>query len=74
MPSKIAADSTFIIFTFKENKAWCFMWILCQAEDSPEISSIILSEKTMKKYSRLSSAAVVIGALRVKAVQAMQVD
>ena len=25
--------------------AWCFMWILYQAEDLHEISSIILSEK-----------------------------
>ena len=36
------------------------MWKICQAEDSREISSIILSEK-----QRLSSAVVVIGALRV---------
>ena len=42
--------------------AWCFMWILCQAEDLHEISSIILSEKNNEKIFK---AAVVIGALRV---------
>ena len=49
-PSKIAADDTFTILflSFEENKAWCFMWILCQAEDSHKISSIILSEKQWK--------------------------
>ena len=30
------------------------------------MSSLIFSEKTMKKYSRLSAAAVVIGALRLR--------
>ena len=42
------------------------MWILCLAEDSLETSSLIFSEKTMKKCLWMSSAAVVIGALRVK--------
>ena len=44
------------------------MWILCLAEDSLETSSVIFSEKkkTMKKYLWMSSAAVMIGALRVK--------
>ena len=42
------------------------MRILCLAEDSLETSSLIFSEKTMKKYFCMSSAAVVIGALRVK--------
>ena len=45
--------------------AWCFMWILCLAEDSHEISSLIFSEEQWKKYLWMSSAAVVIGALRV---------
>ena len=48
---KIAADDTFIFLL---------------AEDSHEISSLIFSEKQYKKYSRLSSAAVVTAALRVK--------
>ena len=42
------------------------MWILCLAEDSLEVSSLIFSEKQWKKYLRMSSAAVVFGALRVK--------
>ena len=40
------------------------MWILCLAEDSLETSSLIFSEND-EKYFRMSSAAVVIGALRV---------
>ena len=42
------------------------MWILCLAEDSYEISSLIFTEKHWKKYLWMTSAAVVIGALRVK--------
>ena len=38
----------FLLLSFEENKAWCFMWILCQAEDSHEISNIIFSEKQWK--------------------------
>ena len=41
------------------------MWILCLAEDSLETSSLIFSEKQWKKYLWMSSAAVMIGALRV---------
>ena len=39
------------------------MWILCLAEDSHEISYYFLC-KTMKKKSRLPSAAVMIGAFK----------
>ena len=56
---------TFLLLSFEQNKAWFFMWILCLAEDSLETSSLIFSEKQWKKYLWLSSAAVVIGALRV---------
>ena len=44
------------------------MLILCKAEteESHEISNIVLLENNEKNYSRLSSAAVVIGASRVK--------
>ena len=42
------------------------MWILCLAEESLETSSLIFSEKQWKKYLWMTSAAVVIGALRVK--------
>ena len=38
----------FLLLSFKENKAWCFMWILCLAEDSHEISILIFSEKCWK--------------------------
>ena len=64
---KIAADGTMIFFffffnfIFKENKAWCFMWIIYLAEDSHEISSLIFSKKIMKKCLRMPSAVVVIG-------------
>ena len=45
--TKTAADNIliFLILLFLENKAWFFMWILCQAEDSLETSSLIFSEK-----------------------------
>ena len=42
------------------------MWILCLAENSFEISSLIFSEKQWKKYLWMLSAADVIGALRAK--------
>ena len=32
----------FLLLSFKENKTWCFMWILCLAEDSLETSSLII--------------------------------
>ena len=50
-PIKIKADDTFILLllSFKENKAWCSMWILCLvAEDLHDISSLIFSEKQWK--------------------------
>ena len=55
----------FLLLSFKENKAWFFMWILCLAEDSLETSSLIFPEKQWKKYLWMLSAAVVIGALGV---------
>ena len=46
------------------------MWILCIAEDSLETSILIFSEKPWKQWNEkilwMLSAAVVIGALRVK--------
>ena len=39
------------------------MWIVCQADNSQEMSRLVFSEKKKKK---LLSAAVVTGALRVK--------
>ena len=49
----------FLILSFKETKAWFFMWILRPAEDLLETASLIFSVKWM------STAAVVIGASRV---------
>ena len=40
----------FLLLSFKENKAWFFPWILCLAEDSLEISSLIISEKQWKIF------------------------
>ena len=52
----------FLLLSFEGNKAWFFML----AEDSFETSSLIFSEKQWKKYLWMLSAAVMIGALRVK--------
>ena len=48
--TKIAADNILIslLLSFEENKAWFFVWIRCLAEDSPETSSLIFSEKQWK--------------------------
>ena len=40
----------FLLLSFKENKAWFFRWILCLAENSFEISSLIFSEKQWKIF------------------------
>ena len=53
----------FLLLSFKENKAWCFKWILCLGF-TWNIKPYFLW-KTMKKYLWMSSAAVVIGTLRV---------
>ena len=50
----------FLLLSFEENKAWFFMWILFTWNNK----SYFLW-KTMKKYLWMSSAAVVIGSLRV---------
>ena len=34
-----------LVLLFKENKAWHFMWIVCLADDSHEMPSLIFSEK-----------------------------
>ena len=45
-PSKIAADDILLVFKLfsRENNAWHFKWIVCFADDSLEMSSIIYSE------------------------------
>ena len=40
----------FLLLSFKENKAWFFMWILCLAEDSLDLSNLIFSEKQWKIF------------------------
>ena len=47
------------------------MYIVCQADDSHEMSRLVFSEKKKikKNKNKLASAADVIGALRVKSVQ-----
>ena len=49
---KIAADDTliFLFLSFEENKAWCFLWILCLAEDSHEISNLIFWKNNEKVF------------------------
>ena len=46
------------------------MWIVCQADNSHEMSRLVFSEnkkkKKKKKKKKMSSAAVLIGTLRVK--------
>ena len=44
--SKILANILiFLNIIFRENKVWQFMWIICLADDSHEISSLIFSKK-----------------------------
>ena len=59
----VADDIQKFFFFFGENKSWHFMWI--QADDLHEMSRLIFSEK-YKKKKKMSSAAVLIGTLRVK--------
>ena len=49
---------------FREYKTWNFMWIVCLADDSHEMTSLI-SLKNKGKKIKVSSAAVAISALRV---------
>ena len=50
-PSKICSRWQLFLFLlfFKENKSWYFMWIVCQADDSHEISRLVFCEKLKKK-------------------------
>ena len=62
--AKLVADDilNYFFLFFRENKPWHFMWI--QADDSHEMSRCFLW-KIKKINKKLSSAVVVIGALRV---------
>ena len=65
-PRKILEQKTvcFCFLFFRENNAWHYMWIVCQADDSHVMSSIISSEKC-EKHALKCRLPVVIGALRV---------
>ena len=52
----------FFLLFFRENKTWHFMWIICLADDSHEMSSYFLWNI---KHFTVSSAVLVISALRV---------
>ena len=51
----------FFLF-FRENKSWHFMWIVCLADDSHEISRLVFSEK---KFFECRLLHILLGALRV---------
>ena len=76
--AKFVADNIkFFVLFFRENKYWHFMWIVCQADDSHGMSRLVFSEKSKKnkkkqkktknekKKKKNSSAAFVIGTLRI---------
>ena len=46
-PSRFVADDilNFFFFFFRENKSWQFMWIVCWADNSHEMSRLVFSEK-----------------------------
>ena len=55
VPITVAAGGILFIFFFfffvffRENKAWHFMWIVCYADNSLEMPSLIIAEKELKK-------------------------
>ena len=57
-PRKILEQSTicFYFLFFRENNAWHYMWIVCPADDSHVMSSIISSEKYIEHALKMSSA------------------
>ena len=65
-PDSTAADDIFICLFFRESKAWHFRWIICSANDSHEMSSLIFSQKNnVKKKKKKCLLQVLLGALRV---------
>ena len=68
MPGELHCPATDLMFNhFSErNKAWHFIWFVCEANYSHEMSSLSFSEKLYKEKIKILSAAVAIGALRVK--------
>ena len=65
--TNIATDDILkkFLISFRENKTWHFMGIVCKADDSNEMARLIFSGKKGENF-RMSSASIVIGTLRVK--------
>ena len=57
-PRKILEQMTiyFCFLFFRRNHAWHYMWIVCPAEDSHVMSSIISSENYVEHALKMSSA------------------
>ena len=57
-PRKILEQTTiyFCFLFFRENNAWHYIWIVCQAGDSHVMSSIISSENYVEHALKISSA------------------
>ena len=67
-PITIAAGNNFDYSLFaRENNSWHFMWIICQADYSHEMSTFVFSENRENKL-RLSSTQILLGTLWVKCV------
>ena len=48
-PSKICSRRQSKLFLFRENKSWHFMWIVCLADDSHELSRLISFKNNFKE-------------------------
>ena len=56
-PITTAVDDNFDLnLYFREIKSWHFMWIVCLADDSHEISRLVFLWKKKKKKNRMASA------------------
>ena len=53
-----------IILSFKQNKYWHFMWIVCQADNSHKMSNL-LALKKKKKYFKSRLLLILPGTLRI---------
>ena len=62
-------DFFFFVGFFREIKAWHFIWIVCQVDNSHAMPSLVFSEKKKKmnkKFFKLSSATILLSTLRGK--------
>ena len=62
MPGKIAAEDIliYLFLIFRELKAWHFMWIVCLADNSHKMSSLIFLLKVIIIIKKRMSSAVVL--------------